>query len=202
MEGEGHDQRSVWERFYQEQGRPWRGIGKLGDLEVKAGNVALDLGCGNGKTARALIQKGAIVTGIDFSPSAIESCIRQFGDKGRFIECRCEALPFEDNMFDIVTAVHVLEHLDADQLERAVEEMFRVMRVGGMLFVRMFAVGDMRSNGDNVSERGNGIVYRYRDTGEIIAIFERFKCISIETIDESTRFGAVRIRNECIFEKT
>lgn len=41
-------------------------------LNIKPPSKVLDLGCGNGRNSRVLLERGFDVYGIDFSPSAIE----------------------------------------------------------------------------------------------------------------------------------
>lgn len=197
--GNDSDQRAVWERFYREQQRPWRGIGKLGGLDACKGARALDLGCGNGKTVSALIQAGADVTGIDFSDSAVEYCQEKFSGSARFAVADCTSLPFPDRSFDIVTAVHIFEHLDDVQLLKTVSEVRRVLVPGGVILVRSFAVGDMRSDGKDSNVRGNGISYRYYTVAQMESVFDGFETVSSERTDETMRFGAVRVKVECIF---
>lgn len=195
------EQRQSWDRFYCENDRPWRGIGKLSGLVVEKGDKALDIGCGNGKTVAALLQEGAFVTGLDFSENAIEHCKKMFLENADFVVSDCSDLPFDDDTFDIVTLVHVLEHLDDEQLSSTVSEACRVLVSGGKILVRSFAVGDMRAEGLNSNIRGNGIVYRYFTLKEIENIFNGMNVIKADTINERMRFGGTRVRVECIFEK-
>lgn len=194
-----NEQKEHWERFYQEHQRPWRGVGKLGGFDPEKGSKVLDIGCGNGKTVAALIQMGMIVTGLDFSVSAVDRCRTAFGDKATFVVAECDDMPFPDRSFDAVTAVHVLEHLNDEQLVGTVDEIRRILVPGGKVFVRSFAVGDMRSGGRDSNIRGNGIAYRYHTTEMMCKIFDGFEMVSSERIDESTRFGAVRVKMECQF---
>ncbi|MDR0309245.1 MAG: methyltransferase domain-containing protein [Candidatus Methanoplasma sp.] len=191
-------QADCWERFYQEHKRPWRGIGEV-KLDIEPGSKVLDVGCGNGKTTAALIKRGMDVTGLDFSPSAISYCIGLFGDKAKFTIAECDRMPFPDNSFDAVTAVHILEHLDETQLKDTVEEISRVLVPGGLVFVRSFAVGDARSEGKEKDIRGNGIEYRYYTEEDMVGIFKGFELMNSERKDETMRFGAVRVKMECLF---
>ena len=199
MDGPPERQAEHWERFYQEQKRPWRGIGKIDLLQLEPGSKVLDIGCGNGKTISALINMGMDVTGLDFSPSAIDYCVKTFGDKAKFTIAECDRIPFPNDSFDAVTAVHILEHLDDRQLSDTVKEVQRVLAPGGKVFVRAFAVGDSRAEGKDHDVRGNGISYRYYTTEQMEEIFGGFEVLAIERKDETMRFGAVRVRIEGLF---
>lgn len=194
-------QRENWNLFYSENLRPWRGVGKLPGLEVKNGDSALDIGCGNGKTVAALLERGALVTGLDFSEKAVETCKILFGDKASFVVSDCLRLPFPDESFDIITAVHVFEHLDSKMLEIAVAESKRVLKKGGRILIRSFAPGDMRSGGEERNVRGNGIVYHYHTLDTFGSLFSDFSVETAETVSETMRFGGVRIRSVCVFNK-
>ncbi|MDR2698125.1 MAG: methyltransferase domain-containing protein [Candidatus Methanoplasma sp.] len=197
-EDQGNDQADCWERFYKENRRPWRGMGKI-VLDLEPGSKVLDLGCGTGKTTAVLIKMGLDVTGLDFSPTAIGYCIGAFGDKAKFTIAECDRMPFRDGYFNAVVAVHILEHLNDLQLKDTVREMSRVLAPGGLVFVRSFAVGDARSEGKDKNTRGNGIEYRYYSEEEMKGIFKGFELISSERKDESMRFGVVRVKMECLF---
>ena len=191
-------QREAWNRFYGENSRPWRGVAKIEGLEISPGEKALDIGCGNGKTVLALLSGGASVTGLDFSEKAIEYCRRALGGKAEFVLSGCTELPFSDDSFDVVTMVHVLEHLDGTDAERVASEASRVTVPGGRIFVRSFSEGDLRSGGKDTDVRGNGIAYRYRTADEIASLFPNLRVIRSETSGEETRFGGTRVRAECL----
>lgn len=194
------EQQLAWDRFYREHRRPWRGVARLGGLEVGRGERALDIGCGNGKTVAALQQAGAAVTGLDFSPAAVAACLRRCPE-AEAVVAGCDRLPFGDGTFDVVTLVHVLEHLDEEQLRRTADEAVRVLADGGRILVRSFAVGDLRSDGGGVSVRGNGIRYRYLTEEEVTGLFGGLGVLRAGVSEEEMRFGGVRRRVECVFVK-
>ncbi|MCL1811568.1 MAG: class I SAM-dependent methyltransferase [Methanomassiliicoccaceae archaeon] len=191
-------QADCWEKFYRDHKRPWRGMGKV-DLDLEPGSRVLDIGCGNGKTTATLIKMGMDVTGLDFSPTAISQCIGAFGDKAKFTIAECDHMPFPDRSFDAAIAVHIFEHLDDTQVRDTVKEISRVLVPGGLVLVRSFAVGDARSEGRDRNRRGNGIEYRYYTEKEMENIFKGFELVSSARKDESMRFGAVRVKTECLF---
>ena len=96
------------------------------------GQAVLDLGCGEGRYSRRLVEKGAVVTGIDPVPSFIERA-RSLDPESRYIEGVAESLPFEDGSFDIVLSY--LSLVDIADLDAAASEMMRVLRTRGRLVI-------------------------------------------------------------------
>lgn len=194
------EQQAAWERLYAGQARPWRGVVDVGLPALPVGSPVLDLGCGNGKTAEALCERGFAVTGVDYAPAAVVSCRRQLGGRAAFLVADCRALPFPDGSFAAVTAVHLLEHLPPEDAPLALQEAGRVLRPGGFLLVRSFAAGDMRAEGQ--AERGrNGLRYRYYDEEELLALAAGLETVRVATLREPTRFGTVRVRVEGLFRR-
>ena len=189
-------QEELWDQLYSNQPRAWRGNARIPDPLGGRGE-ALDVGCGNGKTSSKLIDLGYRTTGVDFSGKAVESCTELLGDRASFRVASATELPFPDGSFDYITAVHVLEHLTDDELSVAVSEFTRILRNGGFIFTRTFSDGDLRS-----TKRAEGdIRYIYRGPETMTSFFEGLDCISAQLIEETTRFGAVRSRVECLFRK-
>ncbi len=185
-------QEDLWDRLYSGNSVTWRGSSQI---PVPNTGDALDLGCGNGKTVIGLRESGYRVTGIGFSEVAIDYCKRTFPDS-EFRVASVTDIPFEDGSFDYVTAVHVLEHLNDEELERTVEEIRRVLRPDGYVFVRFFTVNDMRS----AKRAESDIFYRFYDESSISAAFRRFDIIEITRIEEPTRFGTLRSRVEALMK--
>jgi SAM-dependent methyltransferase len=111
---------------------------------VRPGDRALDLGCGGGRHAFALLRKGADVVALDYSMSEVQSVnamfrmMREAGevpDGARAVAVRADAyrLPFPDESFDAVVAAEVLEHLHDDA--RVFAELRRVLKPGGRIAV-------------------------------------------------------------------
>ncbi len=94
----------------------------------------LDVGCGTGANLEMLKQFGES-EGVDVSDDALEFCKK----KGLKVhKGLAEELPFEDESFDVVTALDVVEHLDDDVA--GLKEMHRVLKKGGktLIFVPAF----------------------------------------------------------------
>lgn len=95
----------------------------------------LDVGCGTGANLLMLNQHGE-AHGVDVSPDALSFCHSRGLNNVQYGEAEC--LPYEDNSFDIVTSIDVIEHLDDDVA--CLQEMRRILRPGGkaVLFVPAF----------------------------------------------------------------
>lgn len=96
------------------------------------GQRILDLGCGEGRYARKMKNRGAIVTGIDPVPQFIEQA-RSLDPESRYVEGKAEALPFEDRSFDIVLSY--LSLVDIADLHLAASEITRVLCDRGKLVI-------------------------------------------------------------------
>ena len=92
----------------------------------------LDAGCGTGAFARRLIRENVIppanLTLLDPSDAMLRRCVDILCEKARG---RLEAMPFEDGAFDVVTCAWALE--TSARPAKAIEEMQRVLRPGGLL---------------------------------------------------------------------
>jgi demethylmenaquinone methyltransferase/2-methoxy-6-polyprenyl-1,4-benzoquinol methylase len=101
---------------------------------------ALDLCCGTGDISFALAQRGAQVTGLDFSAQMLEvAATRQTKASVpnlKFLQGDAMQLPFADRSFDIVTVGYGLRNLTSWQ--RGIEEMLRVTAPGGRVIVLDF----------------------------------------------------------------
>ena len=89
---------------------------------------ALDLCCGQGNAAEALVSRGCHVVGIDFSPAML-TLARQRVPSATFFEGDAQDLPFTDAEFDIVVSNVGVCHVP-DQ-PRALSEIRRVLRPQG-----------------------------------------------------------------------
>jgi SAM-dependent methyltransferase len=58
-------------------------------------------------------------------------------------------LPFADSTFDLITSFDVLQHVPEQQDAQAITEFYRVLRPGGILFIRVAAYQWMRSGHDD-----------------------------------------------------
>jgi 2-polyprenyl-3-methyl-5-hydroxy-6-metoxy-1,4-benzoquinol methylase len=111
---------------------------------IRPGMRVLDAGCGGGRNLVYLLREGFDVHAVDEDPQAIVS-VRQMaaalapGLPPEQIRLDAiERLSFADGWFDVVISNAVLHFArDDDHFEAMVGEMWRVLKPGGMLFVRL-----------------------------------------------------------------
>jgi demethylmenaquinone methyltransferase/2-methoxy-6-polyprenyl-1,4-benzoquinol methylase len=103
----------------------------LKELIITPDMRILDLCCGNGQTTRFLVVHSAHVTGIDASPQAIEQAT-QNAPSAKYIQGWAEAMPFDNEQFDLVHTSLSLHELRPVQLWRTLQEVHRVLKPGGI----------------------------------------------------------------------
>jgi SAM-dependent methyltransferase len=124
---------ATYDRLHPQDERWWRLFEVLvreGDL---AGRRVLDVGCGTGRWAAALGERGATVWGVDSSPEMVARA-QQRGVRAKVAEA--VALPFKEGWFEralLVSVVHVLDR------PRAFAELRRVLADGGRVAIATFA---------------------------------------------------------------
>lgn len=91
----------------------------------------LDLGCGNGISARLLNQADFDVVGTDISPLFLAEAREWENPRLRYHVCDVLELPFESESFDVICSNELIEHLP--DVETALTEMIRVVRKGGRI---------------------------------------------------------------------
>ncbi|XP_049544781.1 alkylated DNA repair protein alkB homolog 8 [Anopheles darlingi] len=102
---------------------------------LNAGDVLLDVGCGNGKYLGS--NSSAFMLGCDRSDGLLQVC----GDRGfNVLQCDCLALPLRDGSADACISIAVLHHLATTARRRkAISEMIRVLRTGGRALIYVWA---------------------------------------------------------------
>lgn len=91
----------------------------------------LDVGCGEGETARRLRRSVAAVTGIDRDATSIEQA-RSLDDGIEYLVGDLRSADLPPASFDVVSAVGMLHHVDQRE---GLEHLTRLVRPGGMLLV-------------------------------------------------------------------
>jgi len=107
-------------------------------LQVAPGTRVLDVGCGVGRWSRLLAARGALVTGIDLSPTMIAEAERRAALEGVAARCRFQVQDLSalrvEGEFDLILEVTVLQHiLDPAALRAALAAMRAHLAPGGRM---------------------------------------------------------------------
>lgn len=94
---------------------------------VDDGMRVLDVCTGPGMIAAAALERGATVTGLDFSAGQIEIARRRV-PQAEFVEGDAQNLPYDDDSFDAVVCGYGIIHVPDPQ--RALQQMVRVAKPG------------------------------------------------------------------------
>jgi 2-polyprenyl-3-methyl-5-hydroxy-6-metoxy-1,4-benzoquinol methylase len=99
----------------------------------------LDIGCGRGELCYALLQAGASVTGIDYSPSAISIAEQTFREVIRkdTLEFICDDfLKYTfDKKFDRIIATDFIEHIGKKRCELVISKVAELLNQNGLFII-------------------------------------------------------------------
>lgn len=114
----------------------------IGLARLHRGERLLDIACGTGNAAVVAARAGAEVVGLDAAPRLIAVAHERAAAErleASFVVGDAQALPFEDQSFDVVVSAFGI--IFARDAERAFAEMFRVLRVRGRALVSAWIPG-------------------------------------------------------------
>jgi ubiquinone/menaquinone biosynthesis C-methylase UbiE len=121
-------------------------------LDIQAGNRILDVGCGTGGMARGLAMltgpTGRVVA-VDLSDTMLQEARARSSSIANleFIKADVHHLPFADASFDRCHARNVFEVVEDPR--RALEEMIRVLRPGGIIVIPAPDYGSLTLDGSD-----------------------------------------------------
>lgn len=149
----------------------WKQLNKtLGNIDLYLldqllkGNIPdeariLDAGCGEGRNLVYFMQQGYDVFGVDQNPEAIRyirlmaKSLKLTDLEARFQEGLVEHMLFPDNTFDLTISSAVLHFArHAEHFENMLQEMVRVLKPDGMLFLRTVSSIGMEEKSHYVDE--------------------------------------------------
>jgi ubiquinone/menaquinone biosynthesis C-methylase UbiE len=136
-----YDEFSSW--YERERGRGYHQL--IDDLETElvlrygTGKDVLEAGCGTGLILARIAQKARSARGVDLSAGMLAHA------RGRGLEVlegSITALPYPDASFDVTCSFKVLAHIQ--DIERAMAEMSRVTRPGGVVLAEFYNTRSLR----------------------------------------------------------
>jgi len=115
------------------------------DTAFFQGKAVLDAGCGGGRNTIAMARLGAAdAQGIDLGGEGVQNAREraQGLDNVHFQQASILDIPFEDERFDLVWCAGVM--MITDDEDRALNELTRVLKPGGLLYLLVYADEGMR----------------------------------------------------------
>ncbi len=161
--------KKAYASIYQKEDSHWWYLGRrkilsalLDGLGAPNGGRVLDVGCGTGGNFTFLDKYGT-VEGCDYSEEAIRFC--NIRGTHPVQVASVYDMPYEDETFDLVTCLDVIEHLRLDL--QAFQELGRVLRPGGHVLATLPVGPHLYSDFDCLS----GHLRRYR-FGEVRTLLD------------------------------
>lgn len=143
--------------------------------ELPTGRV-LDIGCGQGRIVRFFAEQGYEAHGIDFVERAIEEAkglaAEQNLTRAHFQVMDALDLQFPAKYFDIAVDWSVLDHIRPADWPRYLDNLLRVLKVGGYFILTEFSAQDPRLRGQeqNFIDRDDYYAHFFKPE-ELTALF-------------------------------
>lgn len=176
------------------------------DKKIKLENLnILDLGCGTGRNSNYLAELGNNVVGIEISKTAINLAKTRARDLGVEVDYKLsdigEKYDIKDNSIDVILDVTSSNSLNEKGRDVYLNEMNRVLKNGGYIFVRALCK-DGNKNVKNLLKQNPGReydTYVIKEIGLTERVFSRedfvktygkyFKILKLEKKTGYTRFN-------------
>ncbi len=163
----------------------------------------LDLGCGRGRHALYFTQKGFKVTAVDLSAEAIEYNIKFQKEQGVDYLCKradMMNLPFANDAFDRVFSYHVISHQDTTGVQHVLQEISRVLKPEGKVFLTLCAKEHYAFSEENFPRLDENTVLKTEGAEVEVPHFFADKKI-LKKLFAGYEFESVRHITECIMEE-
>ena len=169
----------------------------------------LDLGCGSGNDTLYLINKNKQVISCDQSSNAINNIKKNFPE---VYDTKCfnmlDGMPFDNNSFELIIADLCLHYFKEKDTFELLNEIRRILTVGGRLIFRVNSVNDVNHG----AGQGNEIDHHLYETSDkrLKRFFDEkdikffFKDFDIEYLNEEimTRYKLEkRLYRVCVRKK-
>lgn len=103
-------------------------------LQSLEGKKVLDVGCGNGRDCKYILQKGFDVNGIDLSIGMLEIA-KERVPEGKFEVMDITNITYPENSYDGIISNCSLFHIPSEELPKTLESFARILKPNGKLLL-------------------------------------------------------------------
>ena len=174
----------------------------------------LDLGCGLGRHSILFAKGGFKTTAVDVSDEALSFLKKYSKEQGTDILVRKAdmlLLPFADNAFDCVFAMHSAGHTDSKGMKTLMEELRRVLKPDGSVFMTLCSKetytyqqqGLQRIDKNTLIKNDGvekGVPHYFCDPEDIKELFAGFELVKVRHIDDCFFGGKWKLQKHYFIE--
>jgi len=139
MKAEVHGWESAYRKRHSGEREPHEDAGVLDAFFRKQSvRTILDLGCGDGRDLVHLAKLGYDMYGLDIAPTGLRRAGEWLASEGlsvALVASDMTDIPWHDGFFDACISIQVINHHRIKEIRRTIQEIWRVLRPGGYLFV-------------------------------------------------------------------
>lgn len=189
-----------WEDIFSEKGKvftePHTDMERIAKIfEERGVQKILDIGSGTGRHLIFFSKKGFEIHGFDASPKAISIAKEWLTEENLNVEIKLNRMeakfPYDENFFDAIISIQVIHHNKMKDILMTVNEIERVLRKGGAIFItfpRLEGRGGLEDWKLNEIERGTyipqagqekGLPHHFFTIEEIHDVFSSFNLLEI-----------------------
>ncbi|MFH0949397.1 MAG: class I SAM-dependent methyltransferase [Candidatus Aenigmatarchaeota archaeon] len=210
-----------WDSTYKEKGEIQTWVSDIVKnsielLKKRNAKKVLDLCFGTGRHTVFLAENGFDVYGIDISKTGKAITERKIKEKNlKNIHLKIadmHDIPFDNNFFDAIIAVHALPHNTLVGLKQTISEMERTLKPNGILIATLISTKDPRYDTEKEIEPNtftgiedpdeSDVPHHFSDKKEVKELFAKFNLIDVkEKAGYSERRKVKIVHWEIIAEK-
>ena len=186
-----------WEIVYQKEGDLYKDVGPeikkyVKVLKRKKYKKVLDLGCGTGRNTIYLAKQGFLVYALDISKTGVAITKK----KAKLLDLKnikfkvadMKRTSYPNNYFDAIVCMFSLSHGLLKDNQDAIDEIYRILKLKGMLITELMSVKDKTCGKGKEIEKNTFLggmeddkhmLHHYFTRDEIKMLFSKFSNIKI-----------------------
>lgn len=151
----------------------------------------LDIGCGNGRNVKYILENGYSVVGIDISKIAINNAKKFLKEsklknsKYKLINISSDEFKYKLNSFDYIISDSTLDSMPVDEFKKSVKLIYNMIKPDGLVYLNLINKKNVTHSGKFLnkydflikSKHENKTIQSYFDTKRINQSFKNFKVI-------------------------